>query len=552
MKHVVVIEEATDVTDASLNQLIKGLELSEAKAQRLLGRIPGVVTKAVERSEAELIAERFRWAGFRALTRPATETELANPEAPEATQTESARPESVSEIDGVETFGLAPPEAPSGNESEDFSANLPASQTSQATEQELEPPVSTRASEMQPDLDPGLKTSEPRTFEREEVAGSIPTTATEQEVTKFIQPSAIPEATKKSDLRIGADSDQSEVAEPDATADVFNRLEPAPQTLLDKRIAEQKAAETEFLPKDPFRTDAFAAEVSDETGFEKEFERPSSAKKTDADAGSSAQFEVAKPEPPQSHIPNSERPDPPPLGFQDTNVSEASDEPPSGTIVAEDFGLLRPRKESSLWLRRLVLALPAFLSVLVVVVYVRGSLVSGITEALRWAPAAVTDVLAVSLEEGAADTLPSALSDELRSHMNRLQPVLAAQGVELVLVTDARGTFIAGWSGAEPLFRTPSALVNSLPMVISNARSATEGRAPSLSIPANRLNASELPLILDSRSLDLGGTPAVLSVATPNDAATFVSQVSRRTLLAGLIPVLLTVIAAMAFIRKQD
>ena len=539
-KYVVVVEAVNgDISDVRKAQLIKALELSEAKAQQLLTRIPGVVTKAVDKSEAELIAERFRWAGFEATTRLASqlsvepkplqpsenlsEAEAADPEASAAKAPIVEAPTPSESVLNESTSNLASPSFQATPAENAVSATEAAQPRAGQTEAVPELPLS------------GVAPKEARAqLESDELSETV---AVDDPVSKPASPEPISQADA------APDSFSAELA-------MSKDVKPTPAELNSVR---------DFV-------ETFAAEPSEVTGFERlavpasdkpaepqpteppQASEPRASEPQASEPQATPQSLETQPSEPQLSEPQPGEPQPtapaPSLLKQAApdlfeSEPETSRVTARATVVAEDYGLL-PRA-NSLWLRRLVLALPAFLSVLVVVVYMRGGLASSINEALRWAPVAVTDVLAESLTAQDPATLGSRLE--------RLQPTLSARGVEMVLLTDTSGRFVAGWLGDTALTRTPRVLIGSLPQLI-NAAQNTEPQG--LSLGAGELGGVEVPLILDARLLESGGTQLVLSVGTPDSAAAFMRQLTRSSLLAGLIPVLLTIIAALVFIRKPQ
>ena len=423
VKHVVVIEEAVEVTDGLIARLTRSLELSEAKAVRLLKRVPGVVTKPIELPEAELIAERFRRAGFSAVVKP--ETLASAPVKTAATGGKEGRPGPAAPDSAVSTAvtRAAPdPDVQSGSQS---------------------------APEAEP---PKLPTVEP-------VRG-------------------------------------------------FGGLE---------------------RPRD------------DETGFEGQspptsFDEKNLALTTLSGMGAAP---AAKPPNPDLNI-----------DLSSEWREETAEAPPKATLDADDYGRLE-LDDSSLWLRRGLLVLPAFLSILFISVYLRGGLGPQLAAALQQAPIAVTSVLASSLEQNVLVAPEGGELLGLRRTLTQLQPELSRQGVELALVTDAQGGFVAGWRGSQTLASTPDALINSLPQLIETARRTGMGAA-SLSVPAGQLSDSGIPLVLYTRTLNTPSASLVLSVATPDSAGSFVSWLARSSLMVGVIPILLTLLATLVFIRPRS
>ena len=423
-----------------VSRLAEAFELSDEKAKSLLNRAPGIVTKPIGFREAELIAERFRRAGLKAVTRPQESSSSQNPVVSKRELPDVPKPQ-------LSTNDL----------------------NAKGFDSKFDSPYE------------GFKQDE-EGFEAFSLKRE--TKPTPNEVTP-----ASPERPN-----LGKPGQPVKSADTNAEQLPPNKLKNVPPN---EGAPPKRQSKRELTP------------VSlPSSFFEEGLRQPTQAPSAEAKV-------VARPP-----------------------IREAS---PVITPTQDDA-----TSDATFWRRQLAAILLALSSLVLGVLF----LTSQLSQTLRLDAGQTTQtlatVLANNLEQVPATSNDTSYLNRVQFNLTRLQAPLRTQGVRFALVNEPAGTVVAGWYG-------DSALRGNVPERLQTLVNEQLLRQPSESPHVGRsVQFDNEQLSLGSSPVSLNGRDGTLLLARSDLSSTRAQQLAWRTFLAGLIPILLWLLALLFSRLRQQ
>lgn len=537
---VVEVVEAVPLDAALLERLMATLELNQEKAQRLLRRIPGVVTKPISRGEAELIAARFKRLGFRAFARSQWG---ASPHDPAPTVVQPAARAAQSES----LQGPAP--------SEDASAEV--------SELDSSPRETAEALTKQTDAVPVAETLDTIVIETLDTividrgeSGTDDTSRTTETSHSAVTPPVVDE-----------DSESSTPLH--AHVDV-----PDPNPLLPASVASEPEPIVRDSPHSATNSDEYARTVSRavEAARRERQSRPSAFDRfvSNDNGFEDTPFTSAVFEEGAASDTLSETPIRLPADFLKAVEREADEVRhrledavySADAIYVTDAGYqqgfngtvsaVRSASQGELWQRRLLGFMPALLVLLAMGGYLYQAL-----KPLALEPSVSAAAVAALLESSLANTANPDI-DQAAQSLVALQPALRQQGIDVALLTGSGGQVLGGWYTNEADFQMiiaerPALLADLAGSARAQGYAQQVGVSLGETVPAQRrVSLGGAAVVFSGYPLSLAAAPSeTILVLARADGTAARNRLLLAALLVGALPLLLWVLGSLFLVRRR-